>query len=108
MKFYVEVIKYFYVNTQYNVLIKLFYTDGSDIEKFCILGRQYGLFLTNDDFINKQIIFGLWCHMCFWISHYYTKYNVQQVIYIQVLYIINDSYGNLKLKNINSLTLIII
>jgi len=92
------------VNNTYSVLVKVQMTNIDGHPIFCMLDNQFGIYYTKstdfDDLLNKRFE-TLMDRLVFYMS----KYEALQINLIQVMYILNNSFEELRLKNINKVTL---
>ncbi len=92
--------KVFIINNTYSVLIKVQYTNLEGHTLYCMLDEQIGIVHNNKDGL-KSTIASRFINIEDKLEHYMSKYDAVDVNLIQLMYIVNNSFKQLRLKNIN-------
>ena len=79
-------------------------TNIEGIPFFFMIDEQFGVYFTESDNV-KDILNKRYETLCDRLEYYMSKYNSDQVTLIQVMYIVNNSFEKLRLKNINKVSL---
>jgi hypothetical protein len=92
------------VNNTYSVLVKVQLVNEEGFTFFCMLDEQFGINYTKSlDF--DKVLSNRYYTLSTRLQFYLNKYNAEKVLLIQVMYIVNNSFEELRLKNINKVTL---
>ena len=95
-----ELSKAFIVNNTYSVLFKVQYLNAEGHVLYCMLDEQIGIVYNSKDTL-KNTIANRFVNLEDKLDHYMSKYDAVDVNLIQIMYIVNNSFEPLRLKNIN-------
>lgn len=97
----IEVLnKAFIMNNTYSLLIKVQYTNTEGHSLYCMLDEQIGIVYNSKECLNN-IITSRFIDLKDKLAFYMYKYDAVEVDLIQIMYIVNNSFKELRLKNIN-------
>jgi len=95
-----QLSKCFVPGNTYSILVKLNYIDYEDNILHCMLDKQKGIVYTNKEDL-KVIIDNWYSDLEDMFNFYMDKYEAIDVESIQFMYVVNNSFPSLRLKNIN-------
>jgi len=93
-------IKALTIDNTYSLLVKVQYTNVEGDILYCMLDEQLGIVYNNKDNI-KATMAKRFEDLQDKLTDYMNRYNAIEVNLIQIMYVVNNSFPKLRLKNIN-------
>lgn len=95
-----SLIKALTINNTYSLLIKVQYTNIEGYTLYCMLDEQMGIVYDSKESI-KEIIANRFSKLEDKLEYYMSQYDAVDINLIQIMYVVNNSFDHLRIKNIN-------